>query len=276
MDDGAIAIIGTGLMGASVGLAAKRAGFGRRVVGLDADPAHLRDALTVGAIDLAVDSVAELPGDVSLIVVGTPVHVVPAVVSQLRSFRGIVTDLGSTKRTIVETVERDSPNVAFVGSHPMAGSEKKGPRHARADLFDGRPCLITPTPSTDDRATNVASEFWTRLGGRVVRIAPAEHDTAMAAVSHLPHAIAACLAGCTDPTLLPISAGGWRDTTRVAAAGAGIWEPIFRANRPALLDSITIFETHLRQLRRLLEADDGPGIAAWLDEAKRVRDALGN
>jgi len=110
----------------------------------------------------------------------------------------------------------------------------------------------------------------------VLTMSPGEHDRAVAAVSHLPHAVAAALAGQTDPELLPLSAGGFRDTTRVAAAGPGIWTPIFRENRDAVLASLDRFSDHLASFRELLAADDGPGLSAWLADAKRVRDALGS
>lgn len=269
-----VAIVGVGLMGASFGLAAKARGIADHILGFDQSASHLQTAIRLGAVDSEAD-LATIRQSARLTVIAVPVDSIAAIANQLDGAEGIVTDLGSTKRSIVEQVESTCSRLPYCGSHPMAGSEVKGPTGARADLFEGRAAILTPTNRTNPHVVTQLREIWTRLGSRVVTMSPAAHDEAVAAVSHLPHAIAACLAGCTDHHLLPVSAGGWRDTTRVAAAGAGIWTPIFRANRSALLDSISVFESHLDRLKALLADDDGPGITAWLEDAKRVRDALG-
>ena len=269
-----LAIVGVGLIGASIGAAAKSHGVARRVVGIDTNPEHIRTALANQFIDVAVETVK----NADFIVVCVPVdqiaervidaaHVVPS--------NAAITDAGSTKGRIVDAVNRHSIG-NFVGSHPMAGSEKKGPAHARADLFHDRPVILTPTLRTDELLTQRVGAFWQQLGARVVHMTPESHDGAVAAVSHLPHVVAAALAGQTDPTLLPLSAGGFRDTTRVAGAGPGIWTPIFRENRDAVLDALNHFSDHLARFRELLAADDGPGLSAWLADAKQVRDDLGS
>jgi cyclohexadieny/prephenate dehydrogenase len=266
-----LAIVGVGLIGASVGAAAKARGAARHVVGLDANPEHLRTAIENGSIDTATDTVARA----DLVIVCTPVDQIAGhVLAAARDAKPgtPITDVGSTKGKIVAA----ATHPFFVPAHPMAGSEKKGPAFARADLFDGRPVMLTPTERTDERAIARVAQFWESLGSRVVRVTALEHDRIVAAVSHLPHAIAACLAGCTNLADVPLSAGGWRDTTRVAGAGAGIWTPIFRENRAAILAALDDFTDHLAGFRRLLEADDGPGLTAWLADAKRVRDALGS
>lgn len=270
-----LAILGVGLMGASVGLAAKARGVARRVIGFDTNREHIKIAEENGSIESSCADIEEA----QLIVVCTPVDLIAEQISKIARelpLDAVVTDLGSTKRRIVMAVERDNRNVNYVGSHPMAGSEKKGPSFARGDMFEGRPVILTPTLRTSERALKVVTDFWTALGSRVVTMSPEEHDAAVAAVSHLPHAVSAALAGCTDLNLVPISAGGWRDTTRVAGAGPGIWTPIFRENREAVIAALDHFSDHLVGFRRLLEADDGLGITAWLADAKRVRDALGS
>jgi prephenate dehydrogenase len=271
-----LSIVGVGLIGGSVGLAAKARGLAGRVIGFDHNPDALARAKQVGAIDVATADLASAVRETDFVLVATPVDVVAGHVIEIAAAnpRAAIADAGSTKTGIVAAVGSAAPR--FVGGHPMAGSEKKGPHFARADLFDGRATILTPTNHSDPAAVRTATDFWTALGCRVVTMTAAAHDAAVALVSHLPHAVAACLAGMTPPDLLPISAGGFRDTTRVAGAGPGIWVPIFRANREAVLAAADRFADHWATFRALVEADDGPGLDRFLSDAKRVRDALGS
>lgn len=278
MEIDSLAIIGVGLIGASVGLAARSRGAARRITGYDAIDDHTTVARIQGAIDRAAGSLAEAVAGADLIIVCTPVdriaeHVIAAA-AQARP-DAVITDVGSTKGNIVRDVEQaDIPN--FLGSHPMAGSERKGPLAATGDLFLNRVTILTPTDRTQPAVRQVVEQFWTQLGCRTAELSPIEHDRTVAAISHVPHILAAALAGATDPALLPFAAGGFRDTTRVAGAGPGIWVPIFRDNRAAVLAALARTTDSLARFRALLEADDGPGLAAWLADAQRVRHALGS
>ncbi|QEL18231.1 prephenate dehydrogenase [Limnoglobus roseus] len=275
-----LTILGVGLLGGSLGLAAKSRGLVRRVVGVGRDAARLREALAAGQLDESTTDLAAGVRIADLVVVCTPVDLIPQQVRELAEVAKagcLVTDVGSTKSEIVARLRDPLPNrVTFIGSHPMAGSEKKGSNHATPDLFQGRVTIITPTADTPPRASQAIHEFWERIGCRVVTMTPEEHDRAVALVSHLPHAVAAALAGVVDPALLCVSAGGFRDTTRIASASAAIWEPIFRTNRREVLASCAAFAERFDEFRRLLEAEDGPGLIHWLNEGKRVRDALGS
>lgn len=275
-----LSILGVGLLGGSLGLAARSRGLVRRVVGVGRDQSRLRDARAAGQLD---DFATDLPAGVrtaDLVVVCTPVDLIPEQVREVAAAAKagcLVTDVGSTKAEIVARLRDPLPNgVTFVGSHPMAGSEKKGCQHATADLFQGRVTIVTPTADTPEHAVGRIRRFWEGVGCRVVTMTPNEHDRAVAMVSHLPHAVAAALAGTVDPALLQVSAGGFRDTTRVAGAAAGIWEPIFRTNRREVLAACDAFASRFDEFRRLLAADDGAGLIHWLNEGKRVRDALGS
>jgi prephenate dehydrogenase len=166
--------------------------------------------------------------------------------------------------------------VAFVGSHPLAGSEKRGPDHADANLFQGRLTLVTPTPQTDPEALQRTVAFWQALGSRVRLLSPEEHDCGLALTSHLPHLLASALAGILPPGLHDLTATGFRDTTRVAAGDPSIWTGIFAQNRAAVLDALGHLEDRLAQFRAALEAGDEAALDVLLSQAKKVRDALGS
>jgi prephenate dehydrogenase len=188
----------------------------------------------------------------------------------------LLTDAGSTKAEIVARVDRHiRDGVHFVGAHPLAGSEKAGVEHARADLFEGRVTIVTPGGSCDEDAQFNVMEFWGALGSGVVTMTPEDHDDALAVTSHLPHAVAAAVAGVTEPDLLSLTAGGFRDVTRIAAGDPHLWAAIFRTNRAAVLAALAAFTARLDTFRDLLDAGDEAGLVRWLAAAKRVRDALG-
>ncbi len=275
-----LAIVGVGLLGGSIGLAAKSRGLVRRVIGIGRDEDRLKHSQRQGAIDeFARDFESVIPQS-DLIIVCTPVDLIVEqvqAISHLAKPESIITDVGSTKQTIVAALSKSmTEGATFVGSHPMAGSEKKGSEYANANLFVNRVTIMTPTePAPRDRVERLKG-FWESLGSRVVYLTPHEHDRAVAQVSHLPHAVATALAGCVDPRYLEFSAGGFRDTTRIAAAGSAIWEPIFQANRDEVLAACERFALRFEEFRALLSANDRSGLIRWLNEGKQVRDALGS
>lgn len=276
-----LTIVGVGLIGGSVGLAAKARGLTRRVVGVGRDERTLARAQAEGAIDSFTVNLTDGVKAADLVVVCTPVDRVAADVlaaALTAPPRCIVTDVGSTKGNIVRDLAGKLPpaGAMFVGSHPLAGSEKRGAANAIADLFVNRVVIVTPTPDTDMEAVAVVELFWSRLGARIIRMDPHEHDTALAVTSHLPHAAAGGLAGVTPPEWLALTAGGFRDTTRIAAGDPALWAAIFEANRDAVLAAVDKFADRMTQFRQLLAADDRAGLVRWLTEGKRVRDALGS
>ena len=274
-----ITIVGVGLIGGSVGLAAKARGVAGRVVGVGRDRTKLDAAVQLGAIDAGCTSLAEGVAVADLIVVCTPVDWIGATVAEAAPHApagALFTDAGSTKRNLFAAARGAlRAGQAFVPAHPLAGSEKAGCEFARADLFENRVCILTPETGTDAAVERVAA-FWRALGSRVVTMTPDDHDEALATTSHLPHAVAAGLAGVTPPAWLPLTAGGFRDTTRIAGGDPALWAAIFLANRDAVLAATQRFTTRLDEFRRLLEAGDGAGLGRWLAEAKQVRDALGS
>ncbi|HVK12331.1 MAG TPA: prephenate dehydrogenase [Gemmataceae bacterium] len=274
-----LAIVGVGLIGGSVGLAAKARGAARHVVGIGRNAESLERAKTLGAIDeFTTDLVGVRSAD--LVVVCSPVDLIAKqVLDAARHAKpgAIFTDAGSTKANIVRDVDRELPGgVRFVGTHPLAGSEKQGADNARADLFAGRVCVLTPSAKTDPAAAERVHLFWQTLGMVVKRLTPEEHDLALATTSHLPHFVAALLAGSLPEQWRAFTATGFRDTTRIAAGDPGLWTAIARENAVALAYTLDQFAGRLHELRTAVLNQDGDTLTRILADAKKVRDALGS
>lgn len=259
-------IVGTGLIGGSIGLALRRLGW--HVTGRDDDPTRARRAMELGALD-AVGS----DPDAEVIFVATPVSSVAQVACRLVTPTSIVTDVGSVKARIVDQV--DHPR--FVGGHPMAGSEQEGVDGADPTLFEGATWVLTPTASTDPDAYARLRSIVSSLGADVVAIEPARHDALVAVVSHVPHLTAAALmtmaaTGAEEHTaLLRLAAGGFRDMTRIAAGHPGIWPDICADNRDAIVDVLDALVDTLRGLRTVVEAGDRDSLLQTLERARHAR-----
>jgi prephenate dehydrogenase len=271
----ALGIVGTGLIGASIGLAATRAGAGR-VVGFDTDAEVLAIAAERGACHAAA-SLAEALDEVELAVVAAPVASLPAVVREVLDAAGpsaTVTDAGSTKGAVCAAAGADP---RFVGGHPICGAETRGPERASADLFDGAPWFLTPAAQTDPGRFKLLHGFVSALGARPVAIDPNAHDRLVALTSHLPHALANVLlnhAGSArveghDP--LQAAGGSLRDMTRVAGANPRIWVDIFLENREAVSAALTEHRRRVEQLETALAHGDAGFLARWIGEASGNR-----
>ncbi len=275
-----LTIVGVGLLGGSIGLAAKRRGLAERVLGTGRTQAALDRALELGAIDAGTLDMAAAVRQAEVAVFCTPVdRIAEQVLATARGCaRGtLLTDVGSTKEVIVKQLEGHlRRGVAFVGSHPLAGSEKRGPEFADADLFQGRVTVVTPTPRNDPKDVEKTTAFWQALGAQVRIMTPKAHDEAVAVTSHLPHLVAAALANALPRDLYGLTASGFRDTTRVAAGDPSLWTAIFTQNRVAVLHALRELQKYMLQFRLALEADNPQAIDALLTQAKKVRDALGN
>ena len=273
-----LTIVGVGLIGGSIGLAAKSRGLAGHIVGVGRQRSSLDEALAVGAIDEASLDLAETASRSSLVVFCTPVD---RIVEQVLSVAGrcaagtLLTDAGSTKEAIVHGIEGQLPaDVHFVGSHPLAGSEKKGPRFADPNLYVDRLAIVTRTPRTDAAALDRTAAFWQSLGCRVRVMDPQDHDRALAMTSHLPHLAASALAGLLPDELRDFCATGFRDTTRVAAGDPSIWTGIFEQNRSALLAALDLLEARIVEYRRALELNDRASLDRLLVEGKKARTSL--
>ncbi len=271
-----VTIIGVGLLGGSAGLAIKASVRGVHVAGVGRRQASLDEALAVGAIDSAHLDAAEAVRGTDLVILATPVG---AFETHLRAIApvldesAVVTDVGSTKREVVRTAARVlGRDGRFVGSHPMAGSERKGPAFARADLFEGATCILTPTKHTPSEAKEIVYALWDTLGMRRVEMAPAAHDRALAHVSHLPHVVSSLLMLLPRARDLDVAATGFRDTTRLASGDPEMWRDILLSNRDAMLDAVDELDERLVRLRDLLEVADADELEKLLARAKARRD----
>lgn len=277
-----LAILGSGLIGTSVLLAAKSRGVVRRASVWDIDPAHAAaKAGPAGADRVAVDA-AEAVRDADIVVIATPSDTVADLVARVApSLKpgALVTDGASVKGHIARVAHAAMPeNAFFVGAHPMAGSEKNGPAAARADLFEGRSCFVTPLSGrSDDVAVAKVAAFWAALGASTVLVSPDDHDEIVAHISHLPHAVAvalgAQLAGKPD-LWRDCAGGGLRDTTRIAGGDPEIWRAILMENRHDVARALAAFEDELRALRECLEGSDVRGLVARLERAREWRAGL--
>ena len=267
--------MGVGLLGGSVGLACRAAGFGARRVGIGRRRSSLDRARRRGAIDEATLSFARGLRGTGLVVLATPIGQFADTMEKMAPHLEpgtVITDVGSTKAEVVALAKDILPShCAFVGSHPMAGGEKTGVEFARADLFAGAACCVTPTPQSSRSAVRLVCAFWRALGARVSRLTPARHDEMLARVSHLPHAVAAMLIVVAGDSL-DAAGPGLADTTRIASGDPAAWRDIFGTNRRSMLGAVDALTAALRRFRQLLEADDCDGVEKFLADAKRTRD----
>ena len=232
----------------------------------------------MGALDEMYDDPASAVRGADLVVLCTPVGTFPAMLESIGGSLepgAVVTDVGSTKASVVEAARKRLPKSAhFIGSHPIAGSEKRGVEFARADLLHDALCIVTPDESTDADALQNVESFWRLLGMHTTRLSPAEHDRRLADVSHLPHAVAAALVAMQEDESLALAGKGFADTTRVAGGDGALWRDIFLDNRENVLSSINRLRVQLDHFAGALRAGDADAVKSWLDGAAKRRGAL--
>src|SRR5687768_13092644 len=259
-------VVGTGLIGGSIGMALRARGW--HVTGRDRDGSRAQQAVALGALDAVGDD-----ADAELVFVATPVSAVAGEVRAGIAAGAVVTDVGSVKAPIVRAV----PDARFVGGHPMAGSEQEGIEGADPSLFEGATWVLTPTDHTDPAAYARVHEVVASLGAEVVALPPERHDELVAVVSHVPHLTAATLmrlaaAGAEEhAALLRLAAGGFRDMTRIAAGHPGIWPDICAENRDAILDGLDALSAALAEVRATVADGDRAALLARLEIARAAR-----
>ncbi|MEM6799022.1 MAG: prephenate dehydrogenase/arogenate dehydrogenase family protein [Planctomycetota bacterium] len=278
-----LVVVGVGLIGGSIALAAKRHGAASEVVGVVRSQASLERAGACGVADELTTDLPAAVAEADLILACTPVgQVAETLLSAAAACpeSAILTDAGSTKAGIVAEVEQglaaSNASPTFVGCHPLAGNHQTGPESARADLLEDRVVVVAPTNATPAPTIDLVTRFWQAIGATVVKMSPAEHDASLARTSHLPHVIAAALAAATPEETLRLAGTGWRDTTRIAAGDAALWRDILTANRAEVLAALDSFDQQLAAFRTALATGDDDGLQQLLNQGRQRRDAVGD
>jgi prephenate dehydrogenase len=277
-----IAVLGVGLIGGSIGLAARQR-LGAEVAGFDPDPGRVARAVELGALDRAASSVADAVAGAEIVFCAAPVRALPELAAEALAASGpecVVTDVGSTKRTLIDALAESPERSRFIGGHPLAGAETSGVENARAEMLEGARWYLTPTPGSSGLAYDRLQRAVADLGARPQAIDAETHDRVMATVSHVPHVLANVLVQAAAAALseeserLPEVGTSFRDTTRVAGANPGIWGDIFATNSEAVADEIDAVVGRLAEAAKLIREGDANGVAAWHREAGEARRRL--
>lgn len=278
-----IVIAGVGLIGGSVGLALKQAGFKGKIIGLGRRWSTLKLAIDAGAVDSVSMDFDEALKDADLLVIGTPVDKITEIAKEAIKYipKGcIITDVGSTKKLVNEIEKLMPDDVYFVGAHPMAGSHKTGVDSANSHLFEKSTCIITKTEFTNSNALNTVSEMWNTIGAYVNIMSPEEHDFLIASASHLPHTVACALVNVVSDAenhqgrAIDFSATGFADMTRIASGNPEIWKGILLQNADMVALVLGKMELELATFRTILENKDEEKLTEKLNQAKKIRDSI--
>jgi prephenate dehydrogenase len=288
-----IAIIGMGLIGGSLGLIIHKNRIAERVIGIGRNPEKLKKALNRQAVDEVTTDYAQGVKDSDLVILCTPVRCIFPIFKEIYPYLSdncIITDAGSTKSSIMGNIgsflsqSNSSKKIVFIGSHPMAGSEQSGIDAAREDLYDNSLCIVTVPDNQcaiPDAVSKVES-FWMKAGCNVLKMKSDLHDSAVAAVSHLPHLMASVLVHTVakmdnkSGTLPMIASTGFKDTTRVASGNPDVWTDISLENKKALLESMNEFERQLALFKKALQSEDSAEIHRFFEQARDYRDSVVN
>lgn len=279
-----LAIIGVGLIGGSLGLAVKERKLAAEVIGIGRREESLQKAREKGAVDWTTTKLSHGLSGVKMVILSTPVGVMKEISEKMLPFIPadcIVSDVGSVKRSVVSELEPIFYSRGyFVGAHPMAGSEKIGVETASSRLFEGTTCILTPTPRTSSGALKSIGSLWEGVGAKISLMTVDMHDYLVAAISHLPHLLAVSLVnmmeevGTSEPEVLSLAAGGFRDTTRIASGLPSLWKEIILSNRDNIVELMGKFFENWKQLEKILKQDDGKKLLQVLTRAKTTRDRL--
>lgn len=280
-----LAIVGLGLIGASVGLACRARSLAVQIQGADEEPDHCAQAIALGVVDQAVADAAAAVEGADLVLLAVPVGAMEPTIKRIAPYLApgaVVTDVGSVKGPVAAAMERLLPGGNGVPGHPIAGRETSGPHAASAELFVGSKCVLTPSASTDPAAVLRVRALWRAIGSEVLEMSPERHDEIFAAVSHMPHVVAYALMGTIldlvegGEDLREFAGGGLKDFTRVAMSHPLMWRDICLANRQLILEMIGRFQVALDHLTVMINAEDGEGLHRQLVRAKACREGFGS
>ena len=273
-----VTIIGVGLIGGSLGMAIKKNNLAREVVGVSQRNTSLVYALKNKTIDRGFEDVTQAVNNADLVVLATPVNTIVHFLSTIGPHlkrNCIVTDVGSTKCSIVEAAQKFLPNPSFfVGSHPLAGSDKAGAAYANPQLFENSLCIMTPTDQTNRLARDKVKQFWTQVGAKVKMLSAEEHDQILAFISHLPHLAVYTLMETIPDEFLQYAAQGLKDTTRIAASSPKMWSDISLANSKHIVKALDALVKNASSLRKAILSRNEKEIIDQFQKAKDKRDNL--
>ncbi|HPW84895.1 MAG TPA: prephenate dehydrogenase/arogenate dehydrogenase family protein [Rhodoferax sp.] len=276
-----LGLIGCGLMGGSFALALKRAGLVKRVVGYSKSPSTTERARQMGVIDIEAPSALLAVSGADIVLIAVPVAATEATFKAIKHLvtpNMLIMDVGSTKRDVIDAARRALREHVglFVPAHPIAGKELSGVEHADADLYAGRQVILTPIERTQTVQLQKAVDLWTALGCRVLKMSPEQHDSAFAAVSHLPHLIAFALMNSIagqpqGKDYLSLAGPGFRDFTRIAASDPKVWRDIMVSNREELLAQSKIFQRNLQALELMITSGNSEALEGLIQQASDTR-----
>ena len=273
-----ISIIGVGLIGGSIGMAARKKRLASEIIGIGRRASSIKKAINKKAIDKGTLDIKKGLKDADLIIIATPVDkVMPKIKEVIKHVKqgAIIIDVNSAKERVVEFADKIMPKgIFFVGTHPIAGSEESGILPARGSLFEDTICAITPTKRTNKIALNKVMKIWKSLGAHIVLLSPKEHDKAIANISHLPHILSYSLCNTASSKDLSVAGSGFKDTTRIAKSNPAMWADIFIQNKKAILTSIEHFQKELLSLKADIRKGKRKELKGKLDAAKRKRDNI--
>lgn len=272
-----LGVVGLGLMGGSLALALRPHGIFSKMIGCDNRAEHVQEALRLGLVDEAAD-LDTLVRQSDVIVLAVPVEAIVALMPRLEAMKAnaVVLDLGSTKTPIVEAI-LPAIRPRFVAAHPMAGTEYSGPQAAFPKLYDGRIVVLCDTADNAPDALALVRRLFEAIGMRIVTMASKEHDRHAAFISHMPHAISYALANSVlsqedKQSILTMAAGGFRDMSRLAKSSATMWIDIFKQNKNALLDSLTVFTREVEKAKTLIGENRWDELKAWMAQANTLHE----
>jgi prephenate dehydrogenase len=273
-----LTIVGVGLIGGSLAAAVKQRGLAQRVIGVGRNLEKLQGAVERGLLDHVTSDLIGAARESDFLIFCTPVDRIVAGVREVAAVcrcGTIITDVGSTKAEICAALETGlPPGVEFIGSHPLAGSEKSGYEFSDPNLFFNKVCVLTPVTRTSAGGLNRLGQFWSGLGSRLTTMSPDAHDRAVAEISHFPHLAASALAATLSPEHVSLAARGFRDTTRIAAGDADLWTSILMCNAEQICGSLDKFSQILEQYRAALKNRDAEKLRHLLEQGRQIREQL--
>ena len=279
-----VAIIGLGLLGGSIGLALAKHCPDITTTGFDADPATRETARTRQLVGIVSETSSEAVAHADLVILCVPVGAMGFAAEAIRDALpkdAIVSDVGSSKQSVVETLRAALPDHCVIPAHPVAGTEQSGPEAGFAELFEHRWCILTPPAEAPQDAVDALSAFWERLGSKIEIMDAQHHDLVLAVTSHIPHLIAYTIVGTasdledvTRSEVIKYSAGGFRDFTRIAASDPTMWRDVFLNNKDAVLEMLGRFTEDLTALQRAIRSGDGDALHDLFTRTRAIRRSI--